>query len=95
MHAQRFDQCFWQHRYPVLLALAVTHKDLAVRQIHVLHPQPQALDHAQPRPVEQACQQPARTFHRGQQAFDFLGFQRRRQAWRARGPLDAVEPPSS
>jgi hypothetical protein len=49
---------FGHHRDTVLPALAVAHDDLPVGEVDILHPQPQALDLAQPRPVQQARHQP-------------------------------------
>jgi hypothetical protein len=62
---QRLDERLGQHGDTILLSLAVADQDLPISEVHVLHPQPQAFEHAQTRAVEQARDQPFRALQLG------------------------------
>jgi hypothetical protein len=92
MAAHRRDQLLRKHRDAVLLALAVAHQHLAVREIHVLDSQPQTLHHPQTRAVKETRDQPARSRDPRQQPLHLGPREHHRNARRARGPLHPVEP---
>jgi hypothetical protein len=51
---QRLDQRGWQGREPVLPALAMSHRDLASREVDVLDGEVETLQEPQAGPVQQA-----------------------------------------
>jgi hypothetical protein len=58
MFLQRSLHSLGQHCPPILDPLSIPHGDLPGRHVHVLHPQPEALQKPQPRAVHQAGHQP-------------------------------------
>src|SRR2546428_12373942 len=82
----------WQDRDPVLVALAPTHDNLVGVEVHVLDPQPTALEHPEPGPVEQTTHQTWHAVELPEHGADLLAGQ---DDWQALGALradDAVEP---
>jgi hypothetical protein len=92
MRAQRLDQHTRQHRYPVLLALAVAYQDLPVGKIDVLDPQAQTFDDPQPGTIQETRQQPARAHHAREKSGSLLLREYRGKPRRPGCALNAVEP---
>lgn len=79
MPLQRRRQGLREHRHPVLVPLPAAHGDLPARQIHVLHPQAQALHQPEPRAVEQRRHQERHTVQHAQDARHLLGREHHRE----------------
>jgi hypothetical protein len=86
------DQCGRQHGDAIFLTLSVAHQELMAVGRDVLYPQLQALKNAQPRAVEQACDQPLHAVQLREHATDLLARQHDRPALRTAGADNAVEP---
>ncbi len=69
----------------VFLALAVTHGDVTVVKIQIVHPQAQTLEQAQIAAIEQLRLQPADTVQLRQPAAHIVAVQHRGQPFRACG----------
>ena len=89
---QRFGQTARQHRVPILAALAITYHDLVAGEVHVLHPQAQALHQAHPGAVQQTGDQPRPPLHACQQALYLARGEDRRQAPPASRAGDVFHP---
>jgi hypothetical protein len=76
----------------ILVALAAAHDDLVGAEIHVLGAQAAALEHAQPRSIEEAGHESGHTLEALQEHSGFVASQHHGQAWRALGAYDVVEP---
>ena len=92
MRLQRLHHLLGQHRHPVLAALAVAHRNLPVGEVHVLHPQRQALDLPQPRAIQQARHQPFHALQLLEEPARLGLRQHHRGAHRPLGPHHAGEP---
>jgi len=72
MLAQGGEQPGWQDCDAVLRTLAAADGHQAPLQVQVLHAQPQALDEAQARAIEQAGKKPDGALHLGQDLADLF-----------------------
>src|SRR2546427_12040509 len=72
----------WQHRDPVLVSLTPAHDDLVGVEVHVLDPQPTALEHPEPGPVEQTTHQTWHAVELSEHGADLLAGQDDWQALR-------------
>lgn len=81
-----------KHGDAVRAALAFAHDDLVAGEVEILDAQAKALEEPQLRAVEQRPHDPCRAGQRAEQAFHCGAREHDRQAPRAAGPHDIVEP---
>jgi hypothetical protein len=79
-------------RDAILRAFPVTHHDLARREVHVLHAQPQAFQDSQPSAVEKLPDETVRAIEALEHTRHFVPRQNHRQARRPLRVLDADDP---
>ena len=62
-----------KHGHPVLVPFAVANEDLAVGEVHVFHPKPEAVREAKPAPVEELPHDPVSPLQLGEYPVDLVG----------------------
>jgi hypothetical protein len=81
-----------QHRHAVLVALAAAYQDLVAREVDVLHAQAAALEHPEPRAIEQVRHQPGRAVKPLEKGPDLVAGEDDGQPLRPSGTHDVVQP---
>lgn len=89
---ERVNEVLWQQCDAVLLPLGIANHELLVAKVDVLDSQPQALEQAQARSVDESGHQPRCALQLTQHGPHFLARRHYRQAPRLLGSLDIAQP---
>lgn len=89
---ERFSHRVRQHRYRVFAPFPDANHDLSPVKLDIMYPQPQALEQAQARAIQQARHQVFRSGELVEQSSDLGDCENHRQATWLFRPSDIVEP---